>query len=655
MAEWYIEPAGTSRRGESATKLKSELDDFEVLIREVVQNSLDAGLSDDEPVHVHFRFQELRDESKAEFLAALNGEKYRAEMELAYKYEKYRQDEQRTSRARPLQIDENALRVFDPQDETPLRILTISDYHTTGLTGEEFDYGEASRFCACCRDTAFSVKGTKRSGGSYGRGKNALWRHASTGLVLFSSELSEPHQEETSRFIGSGRLPWHADWETRDRESRKNGVCYFGSDTNGKSILGHKAQELSRRLLLKREQQQFGTSIGIVGFNPKGVLAEKFERENFSHTELMDVIQSAVGTWYWPAILENKLRVFVHYPNIDVPVEVNVNTRDDLEPYMLAWMVCEEDKKLRKVLSIKVPKGPLDEEPEVTSEFRVGVERLDEEISAEDPPLRSPGSERVALVRGFGMVVNYRPVTPKRISRTPYVGVCRAGLAIPDADRSQNSPAERLEVLLSSSEPPAHDRWRPEEIDTNTWYGAQSRVRDVLRQIQVAVNQLAGDLPQQKEEDGLPELSKRFRFPADGPVVRENKISISSHKSPQLIDSQTLEFAMRFDFLNDEKNLSRESGKLIVQLVVEATDPSAGPGYKSGEGFPVLLVEVKDQEIDVGRVPRAKENSPKRMFSIRLEETPLPIVVKARAIIPRHLQFDDASYGLKLKAAYQKH
>ena len=192
-AEWLVENTSSSRNRDPVSRLKTDMTELQVLVRETLQNSLDAwSRTQGEFVEVHYRLASLIEDQKKSFLEALDVTNYRKHMVHSRKYELRMRDNAGGNRSNEPAISEQMLKQLDPHDPaTPLKLLYIEDQGATGLTGVEFDSEADSRFCACCRDAEFSVKEHRQSGGSYGKGKNVLWRHARSRIVLFHSTLSE--------------------------------------------------------------------------------------------------------------------------------------------------------------------------------------------------------------------------------------------------------------------------------------------------------------------------------------------------------------------------------------------------------------------------------------------------------------------------------
>jgi hypothetical protein len=635
--EWDIKRDGGTRRRDPVDRLKTDLDELEVFVREVLQNSLDAQLDEQEPVRVRFRLERLEGERKRDFLEQLDARTYLREMQETRATVEHLVEQNKSGRVPSLQITDKTIEMFDPDADAVLPLLYVDDERTTGLTGVELDYGQASRFCACCRDAEFSVKQDKRSGGSYGKGKNTLWRHARTRLVLFYSELSEAFEGETSRFIGVGNLPWHA--SEVDRGTRKSGRCYLGrlEGGEGKSALGGHAREIAKHLGMYWPARQSGTTICIVGFDPR------FE-EDLSDDEIASRLRHVTETWYWPAIIDSRMEVEISNLQSGALYQADPHRREDLEPYIDCWLasvgLSGKDKALTKIeiRNLTVPPGPQDE-PEATCEYSVAIQVLLENIPpVASPKERIPGSERVALVRGFGMVVDYKEHSVHKLMAEPYVGVCRAGLAYPDRGGNRNGQ-ERLEQLLSTAEPEAHDCWRASEIDARSWWGAKARINELLREIQGIVDGAAVADRDEKQGSTVPELSRRFRFKGDkGPTRRTSRVSLQKRGQPQRSNGKVI-FPISIKGLTEP--LPGE-GQLEIRLSAGLVDSAAGPGARQ-ETIPVEEVLLGGESLESERPDKAGKQL-RAMVGLNQHQEPLDLEVVA-ALAPG-FDFEDAHYML---------
>ncbi|SDY18912.1 hypothetical protein SAMN05518669_11015 [Variovorax sp. YR634] len=152
--------------------------------RETGQNSRDAA-SGNLPVSVHFNLHELpradipfADELQHSIECCL----------LAPQDEKTRQ---------------HLLRAHEAIGAPRIKVLEISDYHTTGLKGPTTDPG--SVFAALVKGDGVTNKAEMTSAGSFGIGKNAAFAVSDLQTVIYSTCYLEEGTGET-RFAAQGRL-----------------------------------------------------------------------------------------------------------------------------------------------------------------------------------------------------------------------------------------------------------------------------------------------------------------------------------------------------------------------------------------------------------------------------------------------------------------
>jgi len=627
MGQWTIEPSlGSHRVRDEVDKLKTELEDLEVLVREVVQNSLDAGTEQESGfVSVRFRTKRLVGDAKRQFLQALSIDDYAEHARLSMEFQR-RNAARHSVRRNEVVIDEQDLKVLDPLNlSIPLDLLYIEDFGTTGLTGQEFDSEVGSRFCACCRDSEFSVKQFKQSGGSYGKGKNVLWRHSCSRIVLFHSTLSEPYEGESSRFIGVGKLPWHSLPDATRDQGRFSGRCDFGN-SDGLSILGQGARTLGRQFGLDRQSDQTGTSICLVGF------------ESISDCDWEEVpsrICRIAEDYYWPAIREGRIEITAMMDG-GQEVEALPDNREALAPFVRAYESARREREGR------VAAQPLDVPlrecgGRVQSNLTVGCEVLAEPMSNTEQTRAD--TDHVALIRGAGMVVNYVPVRPQRIGADRYAGVCLAGLADPSVadpfDIDASDPAAALEALLSFSEPEAHDRWDPNAFGGMNWRGAHTAVRNVKKLIRKIVTELVGGESDPEEGRSIPELSRRFRV-GGGESTERRTLSIHKTSDPAVDADGNVRYRVRIDRLQEAEG---SNGRLRVRLKAVQID-SVSSARPRTEALNVASVVVEGRPVAV----ESKRGS--SYFEVDLADHEFPLAMEVVAQVAAQPTGEAAHCGL---------
>lgn len=366
----------------------------------------------------------------------------------------------------------------------PLVCLEISDTNTRGLTGGEEERG--ANFMALCRNVLDTPPGNKPGrGGSYGLGKAVLWLYSSISTIVFSSVLSEPHKGCDFRLIGRSVLPYH---ETdAERWSGLGWMGAAGTDAVDRersvSLWGGDARDVAEPLGIARPAGRAGTSILVMGFR------EPYRDEARPLEEAAADMLHHATKWFWPSmtaqpptltvsagVTRDGAEVWREFakPTAEVTPFITARNAEAVQPTApTAGDVAE------RRLPFRVPalRDPTEDQPrgEVNANFRLRLARTD----ATEPKL----ANRIALIRGAGMVVDYVRWGSDPTDGRPYFGVLEAGLA-------HGGSAEDLiaESFLRAAEPPAHDSWElTDGVRARYKAGGQARLGELRQQIGKAV------------------------------------------------------------------------------------------------------------------------------------------------------------------------
>ena len=263
-------------------------DPFESLVRESIQNSLDAVQDKDQPVHVVFRWKRLigsnhpglfalKDHLQAcvDFWGTASAKEKFAPM-IHY-------------------IDENSI--------GGVYYLEVSDNNTTGM-----DYRPNDRQCpfySFVRSAGNSSKAMNSAGGSYGFGKAAYFNVSRIRTVLVSTQTPSGK----NFFEGVSSICTH------EIEGEKRSHVGYYDNNNGEPISD--VERIPKRF--RREDP--GTTVSIVGVE---------------QNEGYDDIVRAVLLHFWLSVLEGKLTVTIKRNNEgqlfneDDTLEINQETLDNL-------------------------------------------------------------------------------------------------------------------------------------------------------------------------------------------------------------------------------------------------------------------------------------------------------------------------------------
>lgn len=440
---------------------------LKTFVREVLQNSNDARLENDQPARVTFRIESLRGSDAEEYLKTLDINSWADHAKLA------------TNTESGKHIAEAIDRIKNDEE---IRILTIEDENTEGLLGEE--NADESNFTALVRDVLFSSKSGDTAGGSYGLGKAVLWLYSGLSLVMFNSTLSEPDQiGRTSRLIGRTRLPTH---KSEDGDTVYQGHGWYGNLNGGEegarpeSIWEDEAGSIADDLHLARPDAP-GTSIQVVDFRVPTA------EERLNDEDLANEITEMAIEWFWPAVYRGDLEVAVELDGEEKQAGI------DEYPQYKPFTNCL-DNRCDAV-------NQLDDPEEVATEsISLDVPEKSDGGSGTDGQLdllvrRANKGEyqhqnQVAFVRGAGMVVEYYDRDRVVVGDQDFHAVLLGGRARPwGTDEKPGEEETIIEEFLTAAEPPQHDEWVRTETLANTYSrgfrtaveGIKSDVTDVLR------------------------------------------------------------------------------------------------------------------------------------------------------------------------------
>lgn len=242
---------------------------YESLVRESLQNSLDAAAGD-EPVVVNFRHRRVDSRNYPKMF------ELREHIEACLKM--YPNDDARKRFFPMLEYINTAL------EENALYYLEVSDENTKGMPYTKGDTN--SPFYAFVKSIGNSVKSNESKGGSHGFGKAAYFNASHLRTVMIST-MTESGQ---CAFEGVSGLCTH-EFEGKTRE-------HYGFYTDGQ----HEDPICDSSQIPARFRRQLpGTSAFIMGVD----FDEKGKRD------MVEKILQSVIMNFWMAILANKLRVSI--------------------------------------------------------------------------------------------------------------------------------------------------------------------------------------------------------------------------------------------------------------------------------------------------------------------------------------------------------
>lgn len=251
---------------------------YAALVRESIQNSLDAVLDKSEPVQVAFTFRKMKGNDYPEF--------FELKKHIKGCLEYYPNNPNAKA------IYEPMLKLFnDNAYNDHLGYIRVSDYNTKGMSYEE---GKTdSPFYAFVRSAGVSAKDDTSAGGSFGFGKAAYYLLSPISTIIVSTCTDKGNKY----FEGATSLCTHS------CQGKKKVAFGYYDDQNGKPI----ADEANIPAQFRRADS--GTDINILGF--------KMEYKDEAIKEMIE----AVLRNFWMAIWYGKLEV-----NVDDEVKITKDT-----------------------------------------------------------------------------------------------------------------------------------------------------------------------------------------------------------------------------------------------------------------------------------------------------------------------------------------
>lgn len=508
-ASWFFFRGGPGapRYGDDPTKHAVD-HDTETFVREVLQNANDQRLSE-KPVEVAFKFESLSGSEKRSFLNALgwNGE-------LGDRIEAVASSDHVEG------YDRLEEQVEDPDEE--LRLLTVEDRNTTGLTGS---WDEDTNYAALVRDELYSSKQDETAGGSYGLGKSVLWTFSELSTVVFNSYPSDTALGNGPRLIGRTKLPTHDFGEAEQTYQGAGWLCEPDNTNDGirpQSLWGEDAERMAEKLRVQRTEDS-GTSAMVVGYrDPKRDTRPDLE-------ELADEVVEAAVKYFWPAICQGDLNVTVETP--EEHREVDVRDVPSIRPFVESFAERETaEEQLSSPGDIAALDIPVELPPRADgSETPSGMARL--AVRMASPADDETYLNRVALFRGSGMVVKYLDQSRVAYGDRTFHAVLAAG----EARTSDETTEGDLEVdrFLRFSEPPEHNEWEStEKLRDRYFRGYRTALDDMFDTLRDALRHL---ITETRNGHGLSDRVMK-RFPIHG---GKNRRGGGGGESPFEIDGES--------------------------------------------------------------------------------------------------------------------
>jgi hypothetical protein len=422
------------------------LDLYTVLVRETVQNSWDARLSNSEPVHFGITCRVLTD-SQLELLRNVVFRHVPGDMKLSTQL-----------------------------SEREINALIIYDRGARGLGGPtradiSAAKGESYNFVNFLRNVG-KPSGNRLSGGTFGYGKAILYLASQMHTICVHTRCQSADKLE-SRFIGAALDPRNGGPEQTLQGELYTGRHWWGQEKDGivEPVYNQEADALAQGLGLPEfASNECGTTILI--------LHPAFGQR--TRKEAMQVMASSLLWYFWPKMLEREngipsmqfelsldgQPVLIPDPRTYPPLNGFVQALKNLD-------ILDSDSNtgsMDSIISVESQRPKMNLGQLSLHKFLVTSRQLsdtDEEVA---PVPSGELSHHVALMRQARLVVKYLPGPPLGSTHMEY-----AGVFITD---------ERVDDAFARAEPPTHDDWVPtflEDSHEKTFVRvAFSRIRNAL-------------------------------------------------------------------------------------------------------------------------------------------------------------------------------
>lgn len=425
------------------------IDLVKTVVREAVQNSCDAALSDG-GAEVHFRIRPLTPEQVDVLRATVLAE-------------------------RPLeQIAAGSLEAF--LSSASPHVLEICDFGTAGLAGPTradlaTSDAEPTDFVDFLRNVG-SRRSTVQGGGTYGYGKTSLYLASRCSAIVVDSQTThagQPERRVIAAQLGSAFIAEDSDLVRRRFTGRHWWGRPSGENEHVDPIEGEDAASLAEALgFPERSPERSGTSIMI--------LDPRFIEED--RQRAIELIEEALLWFFWPRLLEGtpegrkmRFRIFVGNeerplprPEDFPPLDLFARAMKGLRAAPPAGEVVRSLRPQRVLGRLNIVRG-------------LRAERA--APAGREGSLFPERSAAIAVMRPVELVVRYYSGTQIADDRFEWGGVFVA------------SDDDTVEEAFAKAEPPAHDDWQFEALADKT---ARSIVRIALNRIRAAALEFANPI-----------------------------------------------------------------------------------------------------------------------------------------------------------------
>ena len=213
------------------------------VVREIIQNSLDARKDGDEPVRLNFSIDEV---DKKTFLG----------------FEEIKPHLQACKKEAEAQGLGDAAKFYEYgikeiEKDGKVRVFSVHDHNTNGLRGPIG--GPHGSWYALLKGAGLSQKSADGSLGSFGHGSKAPFSYSLTRTVFYYSRIEEEGKVE-DRFQGKSILQTHSD--PKNADTKTQGTGFYGHTDELRPLINDEVPSWAKELRQKITEDT-GTSIYI--------------------------------------------------------------------------------------------------------------------------------------------------------------------------------------------------------------------------------------------------------------------------------------------------------------------------------------------------------------------------------------------------------
>lgn len=285
---------------------------FQAFAREILQNSIDARASDEDPVIIEMKEFSIGINEIPDVLGLKNA------IKRCVSFWNHKKDY--------IDVYENMLKILN---QPKIKCLRVSDYNTTGLIGANSTNQAGNNFLALTKGTGVSEKSGAMAGGSKGVGKNAAFILSEIRTVIYSTNANRDINGTEGSFKGSIGVAelvsgYVDDDETSENRDYTQGTGYLSSDEMNNAC----DDIISLDKFQKDRNTEAGTDIYIIAFS---------EEDDWEKEVIISILDS-----FMSAIVRGEL---------EVKINDNFISKDTIESFVYDVNIVQKDRQKANIVS----------------------------------------------------------------------------------------------------------------------------------------------------------------------------------------------------------------------------------------------------------------------------------------------------------------